>query len=188
MTWRGLMLWCFGVSTVLFVGATGATIYQVISPQHARTVTSIVPPSSPDATATAPVATALAEPQPVVPAATFAPPPSSRVPPLSAPLARTATTPDGAAHPGMPVIKRLTAPVVAARHPIHLPARPATATAQRLVPSYPPPPATAYGYPRYVYYAGYPPPATAYGYPRYLYYAGYPSYAYYRANAYYRVY
>jgi hypothetical protein len=131
------------------------------------------------------VATAAAEPQPVVPAiAPAAPPPSApqaavplpgRLPQPGQQFAWAAAVPDRASHPVTPAARRPAGSVVAARHPIH---RPASAMAQRQIPSYRP--------------GGYPPPAVTYGYPGYYaHYVGYRPYAYYvryRPYAYYRVY
>ena len=64
MTAYKLVLWLLGVGAVIFVGAAGATVYQVLSPQHALVATAITPGPLPDATLTAPVVTAVAEPQP----------------------------------------------------------------------------------------------------------------------------
>jgi hypothetical protein len=153
MALHRLLLWFLGVGAVVFVGAAGATVYQVLAPRHARVAAVDTPGPLPDATPSAPVVTAVAEPRPVAPAtAPTAPPgsaPQAALPPSGKPAAR---------------------PVVAARQPIHRPARLAIVMVQRPIPRYPPPPAVTYAYPGYAYYAGY------------------PAYGYYRPYAYYRVY
>ena len=137
MTAYRLVLWLLGIGAVVFVSAAGATVYQVLSPPHARVATAVTPGPLPDATPTAPVATAMAEPQPVVPAiAPAAPPPSAP---------QAARRPAGS--------------VVVARPPIH---RPASATVARQIPAWRfggyPPPAATYVYPGYyATYAGYRP-------------------------------
>jgi hypothetical protein len=153
MTLQRLVLWFLGVSAVVFVGAAGATVYQVLSPRPAPVATAV---TAGPATPTAPVATAAAEPQPVVPATAPA------APPPSAPRAAVAL-PGRASHPGKPAATRSAGSVAAAPHPIH---RPASATAARQIPTYRP--------------GGYPPAAAIHGYPgHYAYYAGYRPYAYY---------
>ena len=138
MTAYRVVLWLLGVGAVVFVGAAGATVYQVLAPQQPRLATAVAPAPLADA---APVATAMAEPQPVAPPA---PPsaPQAAVPPAGNPVAR-------------PPAK----PVVVARPPIH---RPAVATLAPPIPAWRfggyPRPAAVYVYPRYyTAYAGYRP-------------------------------
>jgi hypothetical protein len=161
MALHRLLLWFLGVGAVVFVGAAGATVYQVLSPGHAGVAMDVAAGPLPDATPAAPVVTAVAEPQPVVPAA------APTAPPPSAPQA---AAPGRAPQAGRPAARRPAGSVVAARHPIHPPARVAVVMVRRPVPTYPAPRAVAYAYPGYAAYAGYP----AYGYYRpYVLYRGY---------------
>ena len=173
MTLHKLMLWFLGLSAVVFVGATGATVYQVLSPRQAGVASAVAPEPFPGVTPTAPATIVAAEPLPVEPATT----------PAVAPLAQPATVPDRASPPGRPVAKRSARPVVAARHPVVRPYQPAAATAQRQVPSYRPGGYVAPWQPTAVYRL--PPPASYYGYPGYV---GYRPYTAYRTYAYYPAY
>jgi hypothetical protein len=209
MTMRGFLLGCVGGGAVVFIGAAGASGYQLLSRQHALSVAQAVPETSPAAPPSASTAMAVTEQQqPSLPAANPAPasplPAASEsaaaVPPQH--VASGAASPDHAALPEKRAANRSAAPTVAAHHPAPRPPAVATITAQRQVPSYrhdthavpwqpgaaylppPPPPAPRVAYYRTQGYYGY---RSGYAYyavdPRAAYpRAVYPPYPYYPVN------